>query len=427
MSTLEWNLVLLEKACVLVTLAFLLTRTRFLPSLLKPRLQIRDQTVVALMFLVIGLAEVAFTIQSRTPADPSMNLRIVAVTTAGLLGGSYVGIFVGIAVTVMAVYAPGHPGLPLPITISMVMGGFAAGAFHDWKPNLAVRPATGLIAGGLISSYRDVLNFMLDHTKTTTFAAGAGSSILHGVAVGLILLVIEQSRAQEANARSAAMAEVRALQARMDPHFLFNSLNTLSALSELDPGAVSNAVADLGKFLRASIDQHELPYISLEQELGVIDAFLAIEGLRLGDRLCVEKEIDSRLLNASIPPFLLQPLVENAVHHGLRPLTEGGRIRIIVEESDGELVVAVCDNGVGMEPGNLEQAFTPRNGNLHALTLVKRRLEALYGSAFKLTITSKPGEGCQVSVRIPYTLAEVQRDRPPLDGRGVLLPQEGLG
>ena len=399
---LDWLPILSEKTCVLVTLAFLLTRTRLLPDLLKPRLSARDQVVAALLFVLIGLAEVAITLQQSAArlADSPLNLRIVAVAAAGLLAGPWVGFVVGIVVTVLASKTFGGHGMPLSIGTSMVLGGLLAGVLHDWKPRFAVRPLAGFLIGAFVSCFRDLMNLGLDPAHASTFAKGAEGAILQGFSVALILLVIAQARAQESQCRAAAMAEVRALQARMDPHFLFNSLNLLSALSEVDPRAVPKAAAHLGKFLRAAIDQHDQAYVSLQRELDVVDAYLEVESLRLGDRLSIRKDIDPRLLKAKIPPFLLQPLVENAVRHGVQPKLQGGTVSIVAAESNGQLLLTVADDGAGM--ASESRAHEATDGHVHALTLLQRRLEGLYGSRFQVAFESRLGEGTKISLRIPY-------------------------
>ena len=113
----------------------------------------------------------------------------------------------------------------------------------------------------------------------------------------------------------------------MDPHFLFNALNTLAALSRVTPREVPRAVGRLRHFLRASFDQHERALVPLEEELAVVRTYLDIELLRFGNRLKVEQRIDPGLLKVLMPPFSLQPLVKNAVKHGLRSRPEAGRLR----------------------------------------------------------------------------------------------------
>jgi LytS/YehU family sensor histidine kinase len=146
--------------------------------------------------------------------------------------------------------------------------------------------------------------------------------VLQGLGTALILAIIDRVRDCDEQSRAAASAEARALQARMNPHFLFNALNTLAALSRIAPRAVPRVVRRLRQFLRASFDQHERILVTMEEELAVVRDYLEIESLRLGDRLKVEQTIDPSLLKALTPPFSVQPLVENASIMGSTPRQE---------------------------------------------------------------------------------------------------------
>jgi two-component system LytT family sensor kinase len=389
---------LFAKICILVTLTFALTRTRLFAHLLRPRPSVREQITPLFLFLLLGFAEV------KIIGHPSPNLRIVAVCAAGLLTGPLVGGIIGLAVTAMACI---HEGFPLPtIALSMVAAGLAGGWLHRWKPTFALRPATGFVLGASISLLRYALAlafFPFTHTyePARPFPEECVLAFFQGSGVALILLVVALAREQEAQARAAAMAEVRALQARMNPHFLFNSLNTLSALSRTDPHAVPTAAASLGRFLRASLDQQDRPIVPLQEELAIVTAYLEIESLRMGERLSVFLEIKPDLLDTMVPPFLLQPLVENAVQHGIQPRATGGQIRCSAHREETCLVLEVSDNGIGIPPDIQARLFRPKDNCAHALPLLRRRLQGLYGNAFTLTLESVPGNGVTVTVRIP--------------------------
>jgi LytS/YehU family sensor histidine kinase len=135
----------------------------------------------------------------------------------------------------------------------------------------------------------------------------AQTALINGAGVALILQVVAQVRAREESARAVAMAEVRALQARMSPHFLFNALNTIAALSAIDPRAVPGATSRLARFLRGSLEQHDRVTVPLREELEIVAAYLDVELLRMGGRLQVERCVEAGLLEAQIPPFLVQP------------------------------------------------------------------------------------------------------------------------
>ena len=142
-------------------------------------------------------------------------------------------------------------------------------------------------------------------------------------------------RNRDEQTQAAASAEVRALQSRMNPHFLFNALNTLAALATIAPREIPRAAGRLRHFLRAGFDQSERALVPLEEELTVVRAYLDIESLRLGNRLILEQAIDSGLAEALIPPFSLRPLVENAVQHGLQSSPKAGCLRLLVRRMGG--------------------------------------------------------------------------------------------
>src|SRR6201995_2568592 len=193
----------------------------------------------------------------------------------------------------------------------------------------------------------------------------------------------------------------RALQARMNPPFLFNALNTLAALSRIAPRKVPRVVRRLRQFLRASFDQHERLFVTMEEELAVVRDYLEIESLRLGDRLKVEQTIDPCLLKALLPPFSFQPLVENAVHHGLHSSPRSGRIQLAVRPRGQWLEMSIRDDGPGVPPTEVEHVFFAEGQRVHALVLLRRRLQGLFGRSFQLEVRSKIGEGTTVTMPIP--------------------------
>jgi two-component system sensor histidine kinase LytS len=197
------------------------------------------------------------------------------------------------------------------------------------------------------------------------------------------------------------MAEVRSLQARMSPHFLFNALNTISALSAIDAPAVPRAASRLARFLRGSLDQHDRVTVPLREELEIVAAYLDVELLRFGDRLKVETCVDPGLLDAEVPPFLVQPLVENAVRHGIQPCDEGGRVRLTAWAEGRWLNVTVADTGVGLAPGLEERPGMGPCDRAHALDLLRRRLAKLYDGSFSLEVRGDPGAGTTAAIRIP--------------------------
>jgi len=389
---------LFNDICVLVTAAFALT---LVPGFRQPErslLSRRDQGTALLVFLILGLVE-----EVTVSHAGWLNERIVAVCAAGLVAGPWMGLTVGVFVTWLAVACD---GLPLgSIAISMLCGGLAGGLLYGWRPKLAQHPLTGfcltlgvsLLRNGLVSWYAFNSRAALPRLEDVGMAP-----VLQGLGTALILAIVQQVRDRDEQTRAAALAETRALQARMNPHFLFNALNAVAALSKVAPREVPTATGRLRQFLRASFDQQERLHVPLEEELAVVRAYLEIESLRLGDRLKVEQKIDPRSLDALMPPFSFQPLVENAVQHGLQSSPRAGRLRLVVRPTGPWLEMSVSDDGQGVPSTEVEQLFFGERPRAHALVLLRRRLQGLFRRSFQLDVRSEIGEGTTVTMRIPF-------------------------
>jgi LytS/YehU family sensor histidine kinase len=233
-----------------------------------------------------------------------LNERIVAVCASGLVAGPWVGLAVSVFVTWLAV---GYHGFPVGSSgLSMLLSGLAGGWLYRWRPRLAQQPLTGFCLASGVSLLRAALiSFYAPHSQGAFHGRLeiAIDAVVQGLGTALILAMIGQVRDRDEQTRVAALAETRALQARMNPHFLFNALNALGALSRVAPREVPRATGRLRQFLRASFDQPERVLVPVEEELALVRAYLDIESLRLGDRLKVEQTIDPRSLDALMPPF----------------------------------------------------------------------------------------------------------------------------
>jgi two-component system, LytTR family, sensor kinase len=385
------------EVCILVTTAFALTLVPGFRRSERSLISVRDRGTALLVFMVLGLVEETVVGQTRC-----FNPRIVAVCAAGLVAGRAVGLAVGVFVTWLAVT---HHGLPFgSIAISMLCGGLAGGWLHRYLPRVARHPLTGFCLTLGISLLRSALIFLFaPHSPTALHRLEqiGMAPMLQALGTALILAIVEQVRERDEQTRAAALAEVRALQARMNPHFLFNALNGLAALSRVAPRQVPRATGQLRQFLRASFDQHDRLLVPLGEELAVVRAYLEIESLRLGDRLKLEQTIDPDVLNVLMPPFSLQPLVENAVQHGLHSAPRGERLRLAVRAAGQWLEISVSDDGQGVPSIEVEQLFFAERPRVHALVLLRRRLQGLFGHSFHLEVRSKIGEGTTVTMRIP--------------------------
>ena len=211
----------------------------------------------------------------------------------------------------------------------------------------------------------------------------------------------------EQNQQHLLKARMDALTSQINPHFLFNTLNTVSSLSRFDPDMARGVVLKLSNILRRLLRKHET-FVPLREELEFIDDYLDIEVIRFGpDKLQIFKEVDDETLDAFVPSMLLQPIVENAIKHGLAPRLAGGQIHIRTKHHDGRLTIEINDNGMGMSNERLLEVY----GGGIGISNVHERLRLLYGDHFEMDIRSQEGEGTQIRIEIPElaTLEAVAR------------------
>jgi signal transduction histidine kinase len=223
-------------------------------------------------------------------------------------------------------------------------------------------------------------------------------SVLVGIGIVYDLHREARDRERRAYELEARLAEARleALKAQLRPHFLFNTLNAISAFVEKDPKVARRMTAHLGDLLRHSLESGARNEVPLAEELATVDDYLAIQQIRFGGRLSVDRVVAPETLGVPVPGFLLQPLVENAVEHGLVGKAEGGRIFIRAERRDGSLLLTVKDDGVGFPPsGN-------GSGTGSGIKNVTERLRALYGERARLEIANGVEAGVTVEVKIPW-------------------------
>ncbi len=230
---------------------------------------------------------------------------------------------------------------------------------------------------------------------------GLGLSVLATVmSVAVPLKIWNNTRIEmnlESHQQLLLKARMDALSSQINPHFLFNTLNTVASLIRFDPDMARIVVLKLGNILRRLLRKHET-FVPLREELEFIDDYLDIEVARFGrDNLEIVKQIDDQTLETFIPNMLLQPIVENCLKHGLAPKLEGGRIHLRTANRDGRLLIEIEDNGVGIPEEKRPNVYVEGIG----LSNVRERLRVLYGDDFLLHIRSQPGEGTLIQIQVP--------------------------
>ena len=230
---------------------------------------------------------------------------------------------------------------------------------------------------------------------------------LLSVATHYVILAIEDSRRAEARAMETSIlardAELKALKAQVNPHFLFNSLNSISALTSLDPKKAREMCILLAEFLRMTLGLGEKTSVPISEELSLLHHYLAIEKVRFGARLQMEESLQGLATSIQIPPLLLQPLVENAITHGIANLPDGGVVRLSGYSNDARVALAI------------ENSFDPdasptRKGGL-GLKNVRNRLEARYGKDAIMRISSENGN-FKVELSFPAEIADLPAKAP---------------
>jgi hypothetical protein len=223
---------------------------------------------------------------------------------------------------------------------------------------------------------------------------------------GLILYAAIASNAQLLRTRKrlteqalvTTRAELQALRAQLDPHFLFNTLHSLTQLARDDSKATEIALERFGDLMRYVLHAGRVGEVPFEDELAFVRNYLALEQLRLGERLRVVEDVDPEALEFTVPSLLLQPLVENAVRHGIAPRRDGGSLHLAASLEEDLIVVTVADDGVGA------QADAWRHAEGLGLTVVRRQLEMRYPDRSSMEVTTAPNRGFAVRLALPAQL-----------------------
>jgi two-component system LytT family sensor kinase len=235
--------------------------------------------------------------------------------------------------------------------------------------------------------------------------AGPDRSALVSVLAAWVELRLGQ-RSLATESERAASAELRALRAQISPHFIFNAMSAIAALIRIDPERAHGLLIDFADYTRYSLGRRGR-YTTLADELRAIEIYLALERARFGARLSVRVTVAPEVLTVPVPFLVLQPLVENAIRHGIEPMPLGGRVTVTAEDSGADVRIVIDDDGAGADPALLEallDSSTPTGQSDReriGLRNVDERMRAVYGDAHGLVIDTGPGAGMKITVTIP--------------------------
>jgi two-component system LytT family sensor kinase len=351
------------------------------------------------------------------------DLTLAGSFLAGLLAGPYAGAIVGVMVGVPPVIAGEWIALPFAVGC-----GFAGGGLREICPKEAIWHFSPLFFTDLHRNvWRLVRRFQIDWVVILLAAPIGLELIRQGLGYRwpehifyhappkswLVVLVILatvlcvaipikiwnsariEHRLQEQEKLLMA-ARLQALSSQINPHFLFNTLTSISSLIRSKPETARMLIVKLSGLLRRLLRSQE-HFVTLREELEAIDEYLDIESIRFGPRLRIEKSIDPATLEIVVPSMLLQPLVENSIKHGLSPKIGEGRITLKSTREAGHIIIDVIDNGVGVSAARVERAQAGGIG----LRNVNERLRVIYGANYQLQLDSVPGEGTCARIVIP--------------------------
>jgi two-component system LytT family sensor kinase len=422
-GTQELMFALVLKVGFAASLAALLVRFRPFRNLLFTEIRDSDQKVMLLLFLAPPLA---IGVLLRLVGYRFFDLTLEGSFLMGLIGGRIVGLLGGSLISLPAF--GNHEWLSSP-TAALVglLAGFVRETIPEkedvwhfgpflflsipqwiWKlvryrtGNWAMLPLFACVAVtvGEIELAQAVKDQWLFFYRPSNWGYALLIVMSSMMCVAMAIKIWNNTRIEmnlEQNQQLLLKARLDALTSQINPHFLFNTLNTVSSLIRFDPDMARGVVLKLSNILRRLLRKHET-FVPLREELEFIDNYLDIEVIRFGrDKLQIFKEIDEQTLETFVPSMLLQPMVENSIKHGLAPRLEGGQIHLRTRHVDGRLLIEVSDNGMGIAPERLADVY----GGGIGISNVHERLRLLYGDQFKMDIRSQEGQGTQIHIEIP--------------------------
>jgi LytS/YehU family sensor histidine kinase len=397
----------LEDTCVIIVLAYLLARGRMLALLLQETSSRRRTLYLGAIFGVIGITEVIFP-GARYPYVTNTLIITFAAFTVGLPPALFATCLIGVFSLMFQSPANVARTSGTDCLAAIIGGGIA----HILSPRWSTRNA--LFAGICAQSAAMGLLIMVSRMFHTPFSPGHAlmSVPANGLGMALLLLVVNDARVRseserhknEAERSNALVAEsqIRALRARIHPHFLFNTLTSIAALCSIAPDKAERAVVCLSQMMRRSLEANPAEPLCLSAEMEYVKGYLEIEQHRFGTRLHVRTKIDPASLSVVVPAFAIQTLVENAVNHGIAPEPGPGTLCIVARTSPRYLLLAVVDDGAGISKEARKQAVKPDTRE-HGIQILTAQLLLLYGRRARVRLLRREEGGTLAAFFVPLS------------------------
>jgi len=389
--------------CTLVTVAYLISRSPLLGYLFKAAIPWQQALKVGLLFAIVA-ALFDFLPDARHPYAPN-NL---VVTFAAVSAGPIAGAFAAIGAIITAILLEERS--VLVATTAALLVGVTLGSLVKARSSLWSAAAVAALAQGT----GDFANqFVSAEPFDTAFIQTFTLTVLsNGLGMGVIWRVIHDAheRAQaefhrlaaEQSRQYATQAQLEAIRAKLHPHFLFNALNSIAALTGIDAKSAEKATVELGMLMRTLLAVNPAVDSTLRTELAAVSNYIAIEQFRLGDRLTVTYEISDDVLECHIPPLSLLTLVENAITHGFSKSILPGAMVIAAHRIGDYAMIAVADNGIGIPSASVvRKALCEPAERPHGIQLVNRQLELRHGHRSRVRIWSNPNQGTLIAFQVP--------------------------
>ena len=425
---------LLVKLGVAAAVSSALARARTFQNLLFASKRRTSQMLGLLAFICIPLGLgvwMRFTVPNFLAADISFEATVIL----GVLLGPLAAVIGGAVLAVPAILHHEYLALPFNLAVAITAGLYGKFAeeeeiwsfspfvdlsIYRWirrnlrKPRfdrqvlllfliVAMEIAREWLAR--VYSHPQRLFALTTNSWAIRFAIWACAPIVVGIPLK-VWSAIRTERSLEEQKRLVLEARLDALQRQINPHFLFNTLNSIASLVRFRPEQARELIVKLANILRALLKDHD-SYILLRDELSFTDDYLSIEVVRFGaDKLKVVKEIDPQTLELPVPSMLLQPLVENSIKHGLEPRIGGGTITLRSRIEAGNMIIEIEDDGVGIAPGRSHSSGVLRGAGI-GMKNVRERLDVLFGEAALFDVTSRPGRGTKVTLMMPVRNVEL--------------------